>query len=124
MASKQVSLNIEKIDNGFVVSVGGVKTFCSTGESICGLLAEWTLKACEELEKPQTYSDAALGIAQAQQRQQIMQQIEQLRARGLLLEDPEIKGHIIDAYKYMAGQPLVIPEPIKSDPMAGKITRE
>lgn len=45
-----MNTNIEKIDNGYVVSINGKKTFCSTPESICGLLAEWALEECKRVD--------------------------------------------------------------------------
>lgn len=62
-----MNTNIEKIDNGYVVAIDGKKTFCSTPESICGLLAEWALEECKRVDVDwATYAEqAALMKAQA-----------------------------------------------------------
>ena len=46
-----MNVNIEKISNGFVVTIGSTKTFCDVPEAVCGELAKWALKECERLEK-------------------------------------------------------------------------
>lgn len=45
-----MNINIEKITNGYVLTVDGVKTFCDVPEAICGTMAELILKHCKELD--------------------------------------------------------------------------
>lgn len=46
-----MNISIEKISNGFVISIGNKKTFCDVPEAVCGVLAEWALQVCENGEQ-------------------------------------------------------------------------
>lgn len=73
---KTISVSIEKISNGFVITIDGKKTFCDVPEAICGELAQWALKTCEDLQ-PEKNSDSEdymklmKQLAQAQQQAQL-----------------------------------------------------
>lgn len=45
-----MNINIEKISNGYVITIGSKKTFCDVPEAICGTLAEWALEECKRLD--------------------------------------------------------------------------
>jgi hypothetical protein len=45
-----MNLNIEKITNGYIVSLDEKKTFCDVPEAICGVTAEWVLAECKRLD--------------------------------------------------------------------------
>jgi hypothetical protein len=70
-----MNINIEKITNGFVVTIDGTKTFCDVPEAICGLTSEWVLKYCDELEKPKK---AKLALSQYAIQKALAQQIARL----------------------------------------------
>jgi hypothetical protein len=65
-----MNLNIEKISNGYLVTLDGKKTFYDVPEAICGATAEWVLAECKRLEAEPTDAQrklsAALAMAQAQ----------------------------------------------------------
>jgi hypothetical protein len=42
-----MNINIEKISNGFVLTLGGKRVFCDVPEAVCGELAQWALAECE-----------------------------------------------------------------------------
>lgn len=100
-----MNINIEKIDNGFLVSIGGKRTFCSEAMGICGLLAEWAQAEVERLEKtPSAGEQLSEAMARIQAQMMAAPAIKQIS--GLSDRDFE------DAYKYMA-YPQV---QIESDP--------
>lgn len=61
-----MNVNLEKIENGIVVTIGAKRVFCSTAESVCGLLAEWAMNECERLHEGRSTDDGLIaGAAQA-----------------------------------------------------------
>jgi hypothetical protein len=65
-----MNVSIEKITNGFVVTIDGVKTFCDVPEAICGLTSEWVLKECEKKTPEQDDMARFVRMAAKQQLQQ------------------------------------------------------
>jgi hypothetical protein len=61
-----MNFNIEKITNGYLTTLDGVKTFHDTPEAICGHMAEHILKHCEQL-------DASAKVSWPAQAQKVMQ---------------------------------------------------
>jgi hypothetical protein len=62
-----MNINIEKIENGFVVTIGSKKTFCDCAEAICGVTSQWVLDECDRLEKsPKVAYTQYMALAQAQ----------------------------------------------------------
>jgi hypothetical protein len=45
-----VNVSIEKISNGYVITIDGKKTFCDVPEAICGLTSEAVLAECTRLD--------------------------------------------------------------------------
>jgi hypothetical protein len=55
-----VNVSIEKISNGYVVTIDGKKTFCDVPAAICGLTSEAVLETCTRLDNKTDYvGDAA-----------------------------------------------------------------
>lgn len=46
-----MNLEIEKIENGFIVTMGHKKHHATCAEEICGLTSQWVLDTCESLER-------------------------------------------------------------------------
>jgi hypothetical protein len=72
-----MNLNIEKITNGYLVTIDGKKTFYDVPEAICGATAEWVLAECKRLDSPPdlaALSKAQHALAQAQFNQAVAQQ--------------------------------------------------
>lgn len=42
-----MNIDIEKISNGFVLTLNGKRIFCDVPEAVCGELAQWALAECE-----------------------------------------------------------------------------
>jgi hypothetical protein len=49
-----MNINIEKIENGYIITIDGKKTFCDVPEAICGVTSEWVLEECKRLEGGKT----------------------------------------------------------------------
>jgi len=45
------NINLEKISNGFVLTIGSKKIFCDVPEAVCGAMAEWVLEECKNAEE-------------------------------------------------------------------------
>lgn len=85
-----MNVTIEKITNGFVVTVDGKKTFCDVPEAICGLTSEAVLAECARLEKGGASEDGQMNAALAQALQ------------SLSVAEKSTVDHSEDAFKYMA----------------------
>ena len=46
-----MEIKIEKIENGFLVTLGNRRMHATCGEEICGLTSQWVLDECEQLDK-------------------------------------------------------------------------
>ena len=46
-----MNLEIEKIENGFIVTMGLKRHHATCAEEICGLTSQWVLDTCEALER-------------------------------------------------------------------------
>lgn len=57
-----MNVNIEKITNGYILTVDGAKTFCDVPEAICGTMAELILKHCKELETKPSATEFATAM--------------------------------------------------------------
>lgn len=72
-----MNINIEKIANGYVITIDGTRTFCDVPEAICGITSEWVLKECERLEKGEDVADfkyaQRAGLAHAAAQNQLAQ---------------------------------------------------
>lgn len=63
-----MNVNIEKITNGYLVTIDGVKTFHDVPEAICGQFAELILEHCKRLD--------ARGTGEAEMAKQILRDIQ------------------------------------------------
>jgi hypothetical protein len=45
-----MNITIEKLTNGYVVTINGKRTFCDVPEAICGMTSEAVLAECERLD--------------------------------------------------------------------------
>lgn len=54
-----MNIVIEKISNGYILTLNGLKTFCDVPEAICGLTSEWVLAECRKLEQPRAGVDSS-----------------------------------------------------------------
>jgi hypothetical protein len=88
-----MNVTIEKITNGYVVSIDGKKTFCDVPEAICGLTSEWVLAECQRLEKPKPEPDLKSQLAMA---------VSQMDGRIAKLEmiGDAVDRHWSDAFKH------------------------
>jgi hypothetical protein len=59
-----MNLNIEKITNGYLVTIDGKKTFYDVPEAICGATAEWVLAECKRLESAPDPNEVQHRMAQ------------------------------------------------------------
>ena len=88
-----MNVNIEKITNGYILTVDDVKTFCDVPEAICGTMAELILKHCKELDaapaKKGVSDELAKAVRQLAQAQAMPRQVK-------LIND----DHFADAWKY------------------------
>lgn len=55
-----MNVHIEKISNGFILTIGIKRVFCDVPEAVCGELAQWALAECENTIST---SEAALKVA-------------------------------------------------------------
>ena len=63
-----MNISIEKISNGFVLTLGGKRGFCDVPEARCGELAQWALAECENAtESTEDRMEAALELMYRQQ---------------------------------------------------------
>lgn len=46
-----MNVDIEKISNGFVLTLNGKRIFCDVPEAVCGELAQWALAECENVKE-------------------------------------------------------------------------
>ena len=60
-----MNLNIEKITNGYLVTINGKKTFYDVPEAICGATAEWVLAECKRQDEAPKYADIRKAVAAA-----------------------------------------------------------
>lgn len=82
-----MNVSIEKIENGFIVTLGSKKTFCDVPEAVCGVLAEWALKMCENIDAE---NDRAQFLERMAQQQQLAHQMysQQTAAAPSMWPDP------------------------------------
>lgn len=74
-----MKIEIEKLTNGYVVSIDGKRTFCDVPEAICGLTSEAVLAECTRLErKPSKAAAMKAALAQARQYRQQREDIARL----------------------------------------------
>lgn len=76
---KTINVSIEKISNGFVITIDGKKTFCDVPEAICGELAQWALKTCENLKELKSKKSA---VDELYEYQKLMAQLEQAQKQA------------------------------------------
>lgn len=46
-----MNISIEKISNGFILTLNDKRIFCDVPEAVCGELAQWALAECENLKE-------------------------------------------------------------------------
>lgn len=105
-----MNIEIKKIENGFVVTIGSKQTFCSEAMGICGLLAEWAQAEVDRLEKTPSPGEQ-LSAAMAQIHAQMMQVPKVRPIPGL----SDFSDDFEDAFKYMTSS-QVQAKMIESDP--------
>lgn len=49
-----MNVHIEKISNGFILTLDGKRIFCDVPEAVCGELAQWALAECESAKESTT----------------------------------------------------------------------
>lgn len=77
-----MNIDIEKIENGFVVTIGSVKTFADVPEAVCGILAEWALKLCENMEKGNPTANQLHELTALKQYTDMVRQMEETQKQN------------------------------------------